>query len=214
MAAVSLPREIRDFLDLHDERPDAGAFAMAIFRKASGPLRAVHNRAVSRSGVRAVTINDGPRRKRIRLRSPAGDTPAKLAARFAVLVARRPDLVLDEARRWVLRMPQGPRGLDGETLDPRIADAAARPRHLFGIDDAILIGIAVPILVAVIPQILPMLLQWGGDAAQTIGAAVVGAAAGPVDEPGTDADDEIFGFPRDHVMAAAILAVVVVVALR
>lgn len=209
--SLSLPREVREALDLHDATPDAGAVAMAAFRKLFGPLRRIHNRAAWRAGLRSVTVDDGPKRKRIRIHSPASDTPAKLAARFAVLASRRPDLLADEARRVVLGLKRGPRGLD-EMLDPRIADAAA-PRGLFGIDDAILIGVVVPLLTSLLPTLLPMIFQWGSDALGIVGPA---SGAPPADEAGDVPDDDglLFGFPRENVIAAAVVAVVAVFALR
>ena len=207
--AISLPREIQEALDLHDATPDPGAFAMAIFRKLSGPLRTIHNRAAARSKIRAIQVNDGPRRKRIVLQSPRNDTPAQLAARFAALVTRRPDLVADETRRWALGLP---RGLDGaEPLDERVA-AAAIPRRLFGIDDVIIIGVVVPLLIAIIPTVLPMIMSWGADAVASIGGAAPGAPV--TEEPGgAEESADWFGFAPEHVMIAA-AAVVVVIALK
>jgi len=209
IVAISLPREIQDALDLHDATPDPGAFAMAVFRKLSGPLRTIHNRAAARSKIRAIQVNDGPRRKRIVLHSPRNDTPAKLAARFAALVTRRPDLLADEARRWALGLP---RGLDGaEPLDERVA-AAATPRRLFGVDDVIIVTVVVPLLIAIIPVILPMILSWGAEAVASIGGAIPGAPV--TEEPGGSEDsDAWFGFAPEHVMIAA-AAVVVVIALK
>jgi hypothetical protein len=212
MAGVSIPRELRDALDLHDDTPDANAFAMALFRKGKNTIRTLHNRAVARSGLRSVVVNDGPRRKRVKLYSPAGDTPAKLAARFAVLASRRAPLILDEAARMAVGLPPGPRGLD-ETIDPRLVQAhSGAARHLL---DPLTLSIAIPILVALIPVVLPMLLQWGGDAAETIGAAVVGAAGGAVEETeGAAPEPELWGFPRSHVLLAGVVVVAAVVAFR
>lgn len=208
---LTLPREVRDALDLHDERIDPGAFFLAAFRKMSAPLRAVANRASHRARLKSVTVQDGPRRKRIRVKIRASDSPAVAAAKFAIVATRKPGIFADEALRFALGQPEGPRGLD-EQLDPRIA-GAMMPRGIFGIDDAILIGVVVPLLVSVLPTILPMIFQWGGDAFATVGGAVAGAPP-VVDETGDDTDDEWFGFPREHVIAGAAVVVVAFFALR
>lgn len=169
---------------------DPHAAVQAIFRKANKPIRKAHNRAVQRSGLVIVTVDDadpdtpGQQHGKIKLKAKASDSPGELAAKVGTLIARgHGDLLVDEARRIMLNMPVGPkkgRRLEGDShggggiervsdstmaiLYPSLDTRRMYPRGLFGIDDAIFFGLVVPLLIALIPIVLPMVIEWGKDA--------------------------------------------------
>lgn len=166
--SVAIPPAVAAFLGTKDP----AAVVIAAFRNLTEPLRDLHNAVVARSGLSTVTVTDADPKKRgnqratIALRSSSRDGPAELAAKFAVLISRgKGGLYLDEARR---RFKVG--GLEGpEDLNRALAftdGVAFQPgaKNLDPVTLTIIVGAVVPILVAVIPGLLPMVLEWGRNA--------------------------------------------------
>jgi hypothetical protein len=187
--SVNIPPEIRRILGIPN---DASAFAVAMFRSFFSPLRAIHNRVVERMRVDVVEIEDvdplkaGKQRARITMRE-RGSNPGHLGARVAVMVVQKNagPIYIDEARRWLTGQPIGTsrRLDDDEELAPipgvdRRLQAA---RTFDPVTLTLIVGVAVPILVAVIPVVLPMLIELGRSAFSVItdtpsGPAVKGSA--------------------------------------
>lgn len=192
MSTLNIPREVRDLLGVGN---DASAFAMAAFRKFTAPLRTIYNRAIARHGLKGqtITIEDADPRKagkqsaRLRWEAFANDSPAELAAKFAVFVTRGrgAGTLNDEAMRWMLGLGQGPavRTLDSgeveiERLDPAWAKAMGPAIGTHSLEPTTMAAIGaviVPLLCAAIPLVLPMIIEWGIAAFDMIGDAAVDA---------------------------------------
>ena len=183
--AVTIPAELAAFLGTKDP----GAVVLAAFRKLTEPLREVHNAVVARSGLSTVTIADadpktrGEQKATISLRSGSRDGPAELAAKWAVMISRgKGSLYIDEARRRFR-----PFGLEGgsDAIEALAANPAVRygadVRNLDPVTLTIITGVAVPILIAIIPGVLPMILEWGRSAFTFLsgGAGTPGGAVPP-----------------------------------
>lgn len=176
MATPRVPKELADAWSLPQ---DPAAFFRGVMRKGKAPIVELINRTRARLGVDHYDAPDQRNPKlvhRLSLKASTKDNPDELGLRFAVLAFRVPkggETLADEARRMALGLK---RGLDGEYLGPdarALMGTGIHPdaRSLFGIDDAILLGIlaaAAPILVAIVPFVLPMLL----DAAEGLFATI------------------------------------------
>jgi len=146
---------------------------IAAFRQLTDPLRELHNAVVARSGLTTVTITDADPKKRgnqkatIALRSTSRDGPAELAAKFAVLISKgKAGLYLDEARRrFKIGGLEGPEDINRAlAFTDGVAYAPGGARNLDPVTLTIIVGAVVPLLVAIIPGLLPMILEWGRGA--------------------------------------------------
>lgn len=199
--AVSIPPELSRALG---GAKDPASVVMAMFKRATTPLRAIHNRVAERSGITSIKIEDadpakaGKQAATIAVGKASSD-PAKLAAQWAamIVVKGKAGLYVDEAKRYLAKQPIGTsRSLDAEEAQPFDQESIAllsvgaqmrepdlrTHRSLFGIDDVILIGVGVPILVALIPFVLPMVIEWGKGAFQ-----MISGTAPPKDTPAGEA---------------------------
>lgn len=185
--AVRIPKELADALGTST---DPAAFYRACFRKMSSPMRELMTRATGRLGVTHVDTPsqaDPKRKHRIGLVPKASDGVDQLGLRFAMLafkVPRGAETLADEARRMAMGLKRGLEGdveVDRALLPPmhphaaRFLEGDPAARSLFGVDDAILLGIlaaAVPVLIALIPFMLPMLIDAGNMLFETIGSSV------------------------------------------
>jgi hypothetical protein len=172
----------------------------ALLQKGLGPITKAYNRAVARSGLRSITIEDadpehaGKQRATVDPRIHSGDTWMQAGARIGAFVTHSPvavELFIDEAKNVMLGLPQGrpARALDSPLQDttsdttvailaPGIhATAGNGPRGIFGIDDAIVLGVGVPLLCALIPFVIPFLITVGGTVFSIISSAVTGKPA-------------------------------------
>ncbi len=209
-----IPLQVRQLLECGN---DVNAFAMAAFKRGGAQIRAIHNRVRTRTGITSVEVEDadpgkaGKQRGRIQTLATSSDTAATLAARFVALAwfKGKGFLYVDEAARFMVGAPVGPRGLDLDSVEaPALnldgegsVDMSKLPRGLFGIDDAILIGVVVPLLIVALPFIIPMIIEWGKSAFAMIdgsGTPTGGSAEGPpVGGGGTGVFDPITGAFQD-----------------
>ena len=163
----------------------------------------------------------GAQRARIDLRANGSDGPDVLGAKFAALATRgqaAQTLILDEARRIALGMPQGPkskafsRSLDGGEESPQeaeelVSDATfgllgpSRAKGLFGIDDvalAALLPVVLPILLSVLPMVLGVLCELGKKAFEIVTGAPAPKAPGAPARPKSDGGpDGLAGYADD-----------------
>lgn len=170
---MNIPAELRALLQIPN---DAAAFVMAMFRSFFMPLRTIHNRVVTRTGIASVEIADadpkraGNQRARITMRDNGND-PGRLAARVAIMIAHKGKgrLYVDEAVRWASGQPVGTsRSLDDDGAE--VTPLRALDRRLMGartldpVTLTLIVGVGVPLLVAIIPGLLPMIIEWGRGA--------------------------------------------------
>ena len=208
MASARVPKELAEAWGLST---DPAAFFRGVMRKGKKPIVELINRTVSRLGVDhydAPDARDKKKRHRLSLKASTSDNPDELGTRFAIIATKIPkggETLADEARRMALGMK---RGLDGEYLGPdarALMGSGIHPdaRSLFGVDDAILLGIlaaAAPILIAIVPFVLPMLL----DAAEGIWRTLTGDEEATI--PGSTADAERQAREEGEAAAAAAAA--------
>lgn len=212
MASIKIDPAVKAALKLTSD--DASAFAIAMFRQASAPMRQLQNRVCHRAGLSIVEVADsdpqapGAQRARIDLRASGSDGPDILGAKFAALAMRgqaAQTLILDEGRRIALGMPEGPkskaldesRSLDGDAAeaDELVSDATL---HLLGgarsfdpvITPAILMTVGLPILLAILPTVLGVLVELGKKAFEVVTgqSAPKAAPAGGAKSSGGSAD--------------------------
>lgn len=193
---------------------DPNAVVMAMFKRATQPLRELHKRVAQRTRIATVRIEDADPNKAGKQAATisvavASSDPAKLAAQFAamIVVKGKAGVYVDESKRMLLRQPPGTSlSLDAEDARPFDAESIALlgvgaqmradtlsrdgARSLFVIDDVLLISVGVPILCALIPLCLPMIIEWGA-AAFNFEKEPPKGEAGPVtgQEPTIDAGD-------------------------
>lgn len=192
------------------DNDDPAAFAIAIFKRGTAALRECLRRSCVRTNLSKITIKDanpdkpGAQQATVNLVPSSREPFDRLAAKFATFAMRGPAacvILADEARRMVTGQPIGPRAkaLDDpgavETLDDTSFHLLPKAKGLFGIDDAIILGVGVPLLIAVIPFILPMLLELGKGIFDFIGQAAGGAKpAGDAPPPPADAANPVDAF--------------------
>ena len=197
---MNIPAELRFLLQIPN---DAAAFVMAMFRTFFTPLRTIHNRVVQRTGIASVEIADadpkkaGQERAVITMRDGGAD-PGRLAARVAIMITQKGKgrLYIDEAARWASGQPVGTtRSLDdgGDEVTPLLVRSLDRrfsaARTLDPITITLIVGVGVPLLVAVIPGLLPMIIEWGKGAF----SAITNTPTGPVTGPATPPAEREFG---------------------
>lgn len=194
MAKNQLPEPLRTIYGA-----DPLAFVAGFLKDFKNALIDVQNRAVYRSGLTTVNVDDinpnkaGKQRGKMSLTARPNDRPEELGMRMVSLImAGKGGLLADEAQRKARGLPRGPKsskGFDADGFEIEIDEvmgddelAAIPPstlhRSIFGIDDAIIIGIGVPILIAV----LPSLIGWLAEAASGI-FSPEGTAPPPVTNP-------------------------------
>ena len=176
------------FADQFGHDPQAWAFAVA--KAFKQPLDTLLSRVAQRTGKKSVTIKDadprtpGNQSANISLLPESGDGPAELLLRFcaAVVVAQEGNILLDEAARMTVNAPRGlDRAFDEDgnalpdalvdmnaikALAPDAVSAGTDFRSLFGVDDALLIGL-IPIVTALIGLavvLIPIVVTLGGKA--------------------------------------------------
>lgn len=196
---TTIPVQLRTLLGVPN---DPHAFATAAFRTYAGPLRTVHNRVVTRTGLTSHTVVDadpqkaGNQRAKITLRSTSNDDPGKLAAKVGTMIVAlgKGRLYADEVVRWATGQPIGTsKSLDdaddgdgGGGLHVSAsfgfgggvqAGAGGRARTI----DPFTIGLVVTVLVAVVPLVWPMLVEWGKGAFNLVDAT--GSPVGPATPP-------------------------------
>ena len=201
--ATQIPPELAAVLGTKDP----AAAMMRMFTKATTPLREIHDRVVKRSGVLEVVIADLDPKKAgkqaARISVAKGSTnPATLANQWAamIVVKGKAGLYIDEAKRYLLKQPIGTsKSLDAEeapTFDRESIDllqataAVGGFRSLFVVDDVMIISVGIPILCALIPILLPMIIEWGAGVWQSINPNASSKDAAP--EPtGTIPEGEV-----------------------
>lgn len=205
--AVVIPAELSRALG---GAKDPAAVVMAMFQRATAPLREIHNRVAKRANIDVIKIEDadpakaGKQAATIKVASGSSD-PARLAAQWAsmIVVKGKAGLYVDEAKRYMLKQPIGAsKSLDAEEAQPLDSESIAllsvgsqmrepdlrQVRSLDPITLTILIGVGVPILCALIPIVLPMIIEWGKGAFDMITGKETGGTAPPppAESPATD----------------------------
>jgi hypothetical protein len=192
---VAIPQQLRQLLAVPD---DPSAFLIAAFRQWTAPLTTIHNRVITRLNVtRFVVVDADPRkagnqRAEVRARHSGGD-PGQLAVRVALAVTQHgaAALYVDEGRRWLAGLPVG----SGRSLDlDENADPLARSRMLDPITLTIIVGVAVPLICALIPGLLPMVIDWGRGAFSFVTGSNT-PAPDPQNATGIQAAREASAFP-------------------
>lgn len=176
---------------------DPAAFMVGFLRDFKTSLADVLRRTVTRTGVTVVTIDDvdplksGKQTKKVKTSPVGSDSPLELGLRIAAMViAGKGAVFVDEAQRKARGLPIGPKAskaLDeaGEPIDIdevmsdvelQHVPAGTLHRSLFGIDDAIIIGVGVPLLIALLPIIIPMLMEAGKAIFEAVSSSSAPAA--------------------------------------
>lgn len=235
---MKIPKELADALGTPQ---DPIAIYRAAFRKLTSPLRELLTRAAQRAKVTHVDTPsqaDPKRKHRISLVPKASDSPDELGLRFAMFarkVPNGPEILLDEARRMAMGLRRGLEGdppVDTSLLPPmhphaaRFLEGGSRsfiegiplptPTDVLALTVAIL-PILVPVLIAAIPFVLPMLIDAGNLLFETIGANVkIPGITGPSAEEEAAARAAALKAEQDSkrkrmfLIAGAVVAVVLV----
>ncbi len=189
MSSVRLDPSLARVLKLPPDTQSPEAIVVAMFKQQAGLLRTLQNRAAHRCSLTTIKIHDGDPNKSgdqaafIDVRVGVGDGVGEQAMRFAALFLHSPASAMalgDEAARMMTGQPEGPpvRALD-QPLESQVdattlAILAPSARGFFGIDDAIILGVGIPLLCALIPVVIPMLVQLGASAIDMVMNTVEG----------------------------------------
>jgi hypothetical protein len=188
---------------------DPMEFMLNATRHFSSFLRGTCDRVAERSGQAAFAV-PAPRgggTMQVPTRVRRDDPTAKLALVVALNATERPAVLLEEVGRQQQGLPVK-RGLDGGSGGYVWFPPTMPARGLFGIDDAVLIGSVIAIIVAIAPALIAALISVVGSVSKQAGDALgglFGPKAPPPPPPG------LFGIDGlDPVMAAIIGGAVLV----
>lgn len=148
---------------------DPQAFILNLTRKLKTDVRDLLKRVATRTGRISYEFPTIQGNRKIAA-SPASnaDVPT-LALMLALAAIDAPATMVEESGRQSAGLPVKPRGLTGYTVFPvGMSSGASGERGLFGIDDALLLAAAVPILIAIATAVLPGLISAVGTIVNSV----------------------------------------------
>jgi hypothetical protein len=189
------------------------------FDQGFSQLRTLVKRTVERAKIaeyRKPDVRDPGKVHVLRMAVTADDTRNTIALKFALLASpghlNRAPILLDEARRMSMNLPRGLDGDDlidagvyslvasqvpaGMTFDPDTNEG----RSLEPVIMTALIAAVATVLVAIVPLVLPMVVDAAKGAFATVSKAIADATGGKLQLPGADTG------PTEAEKAAAIEA--------
>lgn len=155
---------------------DPFAFVLNVASKTRKTARELLIRTAQRTGRLDYTF-DTPKGKRKISAKPASNANSNQIALTLVLASLdAPATMVEEAGRMANGLPAKPRGLSGYTVYPLhfptgaafaaeergLVTDESSARGIFGIDDAVILGIVVPIIAAIAAAVLPGLISAAG----------------------------------------------------
>lgn len=157
---------------------DPHQFILNLSRQVKAKAQALVVRVADRTGKATYTfaVPGGGAARSVSARPPSSADPTTIALTLVLAAIDAPATMVEEAGRQANGLPVKPRGLMGFTHYPM--SIAGVPRGLFGIDDAALLAIAVPIIIAIASAVLPGLI---GAASNVVKAVASGAIKSPGD---------------------------------
>lgn len=135
---------------------DPLAFVMNVAKQTSKASGELLRRVAKRTGKLSYTFPTLQGDRKVAASPPTNASVAQIALTLALCALDAPATMQEEAGRMANGLPVKPRGLSGYTVFPLSLQGS--PRGIFGIDDAIVLGIITPILAAIAAAILPGLI--------------------------------------------------------
>lgn len=188
---------------------DPAQFFLNAVKDMAKPFRTLCARMKQRTGIKTFEVESKGKKGKIDSAPSASQGINVLALAVCLWCIKKPAQLVDEAGRMATGSQVG-KGLDSDTLDAKQWESA---KGLFGVDDAILIGL-VPLVVALIGLagvVLPILIPAAGEAVKGVGDLVGGIVGG--DEPAPPPVDlsppekTIFGLDQSMVIMIGVAAV-------
>jgi hypothetical protein len=182
---------------------DPAAFVLGLAKKTSSQSRTLLRRVASRTGKLSYTFPTPSGTRKVTATPDSKADANQIALTLALCALDSPATMQEEAGRMATGLPVKPRGLTGYTVYP--LGLAGSPRGLFGIDDALILGIAVPILAAIAGTVLPTLISAASNVVQT----VLGGGGPSAEEQAAAAKAKADAAKKKQMTTIAIVAAVV-----
>lgn len=149
---------------------DPAQFVLHATREVSGAVRGLLKRVAARTG-KVSYVFPTPQGTRKVTATPGSSASAnQLALTLVLAMIDSPATAVEEAGRQANGFPVKPRGLMGFTVFPHTLGGGGgdRERGLFGIDDAVLLSILLPIIAGIAVKVLPTLIQAASGVLQNV----------------------------------------------
>jgi len=154
---------------------DPHSFILNLARQAKSNAIALCTRVADRTGKASYSFPTTSGTRSVTARPTSSADPNQVALTLVLVAIDAPATMIEEAGRMANGLPVKPRGLMGYTHFPM--SIAGVPRGLFGIDDAALLAIVAPIIIAIATAVLPGLIGAAGNVVKAV-------ASGQVKSPG------------------------------
>lgn len=142
---------------------DPGTFVLNLARETRATARKLCERVAERTQRLSYTVQTPKGPRKIAAKPPSKANATQIALTLVLAAMDAPAVMAEEAGRMANGLPVKERGLTGYTIYPFGLNASPtdgeKQRGLFGIDDAALLAIVVPILVAIAANVLPLLIS-------------------------------------------------------
>jgi len=145
---------------------DPTAFVLNVAKKTRTTARQLLIRVAERTGKLSYEFPTPQGQRKVTAKPPSNASANQIALTLALCALDSPATMQEEAGRMATGLPVKPRGLSGYTVYP--LGLQGSPRGLFGIDDALILGIIVPIIAAIAAAVLPGLISAASGVIQSI----------------------------------------------
>lgn len=143
---------------------DPGQFVLNVARETRSRSIELLRRVAQRTGKLKYEFPT-PQGKRTVTAVPNASAPANQVALTLVLCAiDAPGTMTEESGRMSAGLPVKERGLAGFNVYPQYPSAALRDRGFLGFDDAAVLAVVVPIIIAIAVKVLPLLISAASNA--------------------------------------------------
>lgn len=150
---------------------DPHQFILNLARKTKAASQRLLLRVADRTGKATYTFNTASGARSVTARPAASADANVIALTLCLAALDAPATMIEEAGRAANGLPVKPRGLMGFTHFP--ISTGGVPRGLFGIDDAALLAIVVPIIAAIAAAVLPGLIGAAGNVVKAVASGSI-----------------------------------------
>ncbi len=144
---------------------DPHTFILNVAGKMRATARTLCVRVAERTGKLSYTFPTAAGQRKVSAKPASNANANTIALTLALAAQDAPATMIEESGRMATGQPVKERGLSGFTFTPLSLSGASgdKERGLFGIDDAVLLSIVVPIIAAIAVKVLPALIAAAGN---------------------------------------------------
>lgn len=138
---------------------DPHSFLLNVASKLKKRSRELCLRVADRTGKLSYVFSTAQGQRKVTAKPPSNADANQIALTLALAALDAPATMIEESGRMANGLPVKERGLAGFTVFPHALSGGGQERGLFGIDDAILLTIIVPIIAQIAAVVLPTLIS-------------------------------------------------------